>query len=125
MADFSAELRLAQQLIERNGREVAFVTLTAAGVDPNRPWQTNDKPSGRPILRHAVFVPPTGGSAFGFEEEADQSAEQLVVAAGGSIDLGTSHKINDPGTGAEWTIIKTHVFRPAEDVLLYGFEVKR
>ena len=125
MADFSRELQLAQQLIAQNGRQVTFRTLQASGVDPSQPWKTDSKPTARPTLQHAVFVSPTGGSEFGFEEEADQSAEQLVVAAGGFADLGTSHQISDPATGSEWTVIKKHIFRPAEEVLLYGFEVKR
>lgn len=125
MADFSAQLRLAQQLISQNGREVTFRKLQASGVSPSAPWKTESRPTAQSVVRHAIFVSPGGGADFGFTEEADQSAEQMAIVAGGSVDLGTFHQISDPITGGEWTIVKTQVLRPAEQVLLYGFEVKR
>lgn len=121
-------VRMAQDLIKENGREVEFLRLDSGPADPDKPWIG----AGTPIVAErvktiAVCVPAISlsfGTDFANEELLKRVSEVFIVAAD---DAGTNfekfHAIDDIGT--RWTIEWGQILRPGPVKVLYLIGVSR
>lgn len=129
MADFTAEAALAKELIDANGRSVAVIKRDEAVVDANKPWRGADQSTTEFSVSGAAVFVPLGGSELGsmFDQAADNTirGEQVCMFAAdndGGFPLEEADMIRDGSVN--WSIVNTQVLRPAEQAIIYFFEVK-
>lgn len=129
MADFAELAAVAKRLIDENGRTVSIIKLDKTAADPNKPWRGPVDPRATPIFTvtgKAVFV-PLGGSDLGIEWPQDNNlkrGDQVCLFAADNDTGQELEKADEIEDGAgRWAIINTQLLQPADQRLLYFFEV--
>lgn len=120
-------LETTRRLIEANGRDATFETLSATPADSSKPWRGPAAPTvASNAVSKAVFVPPTGNE-FGFIKVAPDlfaRAEQIcLVPAHATYDMASCTSINDGSQ--RWRVEWTWELAPADVPLLFAFGVSR
>lgn len=132
MVEYARLADTAQRLINENGRSVTLLKLSRADDDTNKPWRGSTTARSAPeasVTGKAVFVPLSGADDLGFI--VDQSSgikrgsEVALFAANddGGNDLSLFDEIQDKG--GSWKILNTQLLHPADQKILYFFEVER
>ena len=128
MADFSAEVALAQELIAANGRSVSLVQLAKAAANPALPWRgpANARtPALRTVTGKACFV-PLGGSSLGIEFPDAAPGSQVCLYPAAEDQGQPLEDFDEIIDGAErWAIASVQVLQPAEQRILYYFLVQK
>lgn len=125
MRDWTTTIRLAQRLIEENGRVAQFVKQVSKMPDPEMPWRTlTDDADSETVKLPAVFVPPSGSSVLGYGEQENnlfKTATQIAIVApaiGATYDLTTFHRVVEE-TGRIWRFNGAQKLQPGDTALLY------
>lgn len=124
--DYNEFVRLAQELIAENGRQVTLQKLDATAADISKPWKGPGAPAvALAKVLPAVFV-PASGSGLGrdiVKEELLDRVEQVALVAPTDVSLEGFHAILDGGV--RWNIDWAQALKPGPLVVLYVFGVKR
>lgn len=115
----------AQRLIAKTGRVVTLQRLSSEPANEDKPW----KGPGAPTVEQekevrATFVPASGGLGRDLvDEELLKRVEQVALIAPSDVDLEVFNLVKDGES--KWKIEWIQTLRPADQVLLYVFGVKR
>ena len=117
-------------LIDKYGRECILQRLSAVATDVNKPWKGVGTPTvAEQLSVKAVFVSASdsaGNTGLGLEfidKELLKRADEVILVAPNAIDLQSFNIVLD--TGVRWRIEWMKVLKPADQVLLNVFGVKR
>lgn len=124
MADHTEFVQLAQELISEEGRAISLVRKSVTAVDRTKPWNgIVAAPPERIDNVPAVFLPASGlsGTSVTTEEQLKR-VEQVALIAPRAEDLSLMTHIID---GQEFMVEWVQVLKPAAQVCLYVFGVKR
>lgn len=134
MAQYDSAIAVAQKLIKKFGRTIAFYQLVGTPADPTKPWQGAAAPAqGLTVFRNAVFLPLSGIADLGIEltdEELTLSAnEAILVPFGTDAELGDGTFygcIDDPtGNGPRLNFKWIKILKPGNQIVLYAMGIKR
>lgn len=122
--DYSEVIEAAKEAIEEYGRDVVFVKQSQVPSNPDKPWLGS---GGSQITQaaSAVFV-PASGSDLGIESVTDEMlsrVEEVCIVGQTPQDIGDFGSIVDSSVTykVEWA----QTLKPANDIILYVFGVKR
>ncbi len=115
----------AQRLIDKTGRVVKLQRLSSEPADPDKPWKGPGQPEvAQEKELKATFVPAGGGLGRDLvDEELLKRVEQVALIAPSDVDLEVFNLVLDGGS--KWKVEWIQTLKPAEQVLLYVFGVKR
>lgn len=129
--DYAPIVQAARAVVAEFGRVVRFEKVSRTAADVSKPWDGSGAPL--PVLSAqadvaAAFVPPAG-NGFGRDVVTDAmlaSVTQVALVApdGVSFDLETAGSITDTDN-SRWAVEWVYTLKPANEVLLYAFGVKR
>src|SRR5690349_6330469 len=106
--DYTKTLARAQERIERFGREITFIQLSAGPSDPTKPWQGSTDARATPVSTltlFGVFVEPESLERLGRQRASGdfiKSAEQVIIVST-SENLGKFDEVVD-SDGASYKI---------------------
>lgn len=132
MVDYVRLASTAERLVKKNGRVATIARLSDAPPDPTYPWEGSDL-SPQPLAEQhdlpAVFVPPSSATQLGMDAvpaELLARFEQVAIVAPGpsfSVDLKGFQVVVDGGM--RWRVEWVSQLRPATQIMVYFFGVRR
>lgn len=114
------------RLIDKNGRLTTIQKLESEPADASKPWKGAGEPAvASAVTVRGVFVPSQGTSLGGLfvSQELLSRASEVLLVGPASVDLSEFNCIID--NAIRWSVEWCQVLRPADDILLYAFGVKR
>lgn len=128
--NYAAIAASAQARVERFGRLITFVKLSAGPTDPTKPWKGVTDPRAiepeESLEIYGVFVEPESLERLGKQRSsADfiKSAEQVIIVAT-TQDLGKFDEVIDTD-GSRWKIDNLQSLTPGDTTLLHYVRVQR
>lgn len=119
--NYTRALALAVRLIEKNGREVTFQTLSATPVDADKPWNGPAEPTVSASKKSkAVFLAHTGSIELGkmfVDNELLKRVDEVALVAG-SVVISDYHRVLDESK--LWRIDWIRELKPASTTVLYA-----
>lgn len=118
MADYSEEAALALELIDENGMPMVFVAQEEGPYDP----VTNTRPTIE--TRTDIMGVRTAPTVEEVQSGQFAVGSTIILVAGNALDKEADTTDKLEFSGHRWNITAIKTVAPAEQILLYKFQVK-
>ena len=125
MANHTEFVELAIELINEEGRAIVLQKLVGS-TDPTKPWNGSGTPTvAQSANSKAVFLPASGSDLGSVVTSPELLAQvtQVALVPPQTMDLQTMNTVVDGGV--VWKINWVQVLKPADQICLYVFGLKR